>query len=82
MTPAPTLTLFSKPGCHLCEDARLLIDELQPEFGYAVEEIDITLDQDLFACYRYEIPVVALDGEELSRGKLNELELVSLLRTC
>lgn len=74
-----TLTLYSKPGCHLCDDLRALVDELQPDFGFVVEEIDITRDVDLFARYRHEIPVLFADGVELARGNINERELVSLV---
>jgi glutaredoxin len=75
------LTLFSKPGCHLCEDARALVDELQPSYGYAVEEIDITTRDDLFARYRYDIPVVLMNGEEIARGRIDDRRLVELIET-
>jgi glutaredoxin len=75
-----TLTLYSKPGCHLCEDVREILDGLQPECGYAIVEIDITTDATLFARYRYEIPVVMKDGVELARGRMDEAALVALLR--
>jgi hypothetical protein len=64
----------------LCEDARALLDELQPEFGFALEEIDITRDENLFARYRYEIPVLLRDGNEVARGRLTDRELMNLLR--
>jgi glutaredoxin len=74
-----TLTLLSKPGCHLCEDLRALLDELQPAHGYAVEEVDITTDEGLFARYRYEIPVLLRDGVELVRGPIDECRLTTRL---
>ena len=78
--PSFRLTLFSKPGCHLCEDVRVTLDELQPEYGYAVDEVDITAHAELFAQYRHEIPVVLKDGRELARGRIDDRELVRLLR--
>jgi glutaredoxin len=75
-----TITLYSKPGCHLCEEARALLDELGQDLGFAIEEIDITTDAALFARYRYEIPVVMKDGVELARGRVSERELVDALR--
>ena len=66
------LTLYSKPGCHLCEEVRALLDELQPEYQFEVEEIDITSDQDLFARYRYDIPVLLRDGSEIARGRVTD----------
>lgn len=72
-----TLTLYSKPGCHLCEDVRALLDELQPERGFVLEEIDITTRDELFARYRYEIPVVLKDGVEIARGRIDEGQLIA-----
>jgi glutaredoxin len=74
-----TLTLYSKPGCHLCEEVRALVDELQPLYDFAVEETDITRDPDLFARYRYEIPVLLKDGREIARGRITDRELATLL---
>ena len=75
-----TLTLLSKPGCHLCEDVRALLDELQPDYGYDVEEIDITTRDDLFAEYREKIPVLLKAGAELASGRLDEQRLVAILK--
>jgi len=75
------LTLYSKPGCHLCEALRTLLDELQPEFGFALDEINIQEDETLFARYRYDIPVLLVDGREIGRGRLDEVRIVRELRT-
>jgi glutaredoxin len=81
--PTPlTLTLLSKPGCHLCEDLRALLDDLQPDYGYAIDERDITADPDLFERYRYEIPVLLREGVELARGPVDERRLTAMLREC
>jgi hypothetical protein len=64
----------------LCEDVRALLDDLQPDYGFALEEIDITRDATLFARYRYEIPVLLRDGDEIARGRINDRELVEMLR--
>jgi hypothetical protein len=74
-----TLTLLSKPGCHLCEEVRTLIEELQPLYGFAIEETNITRDPELFARYRYEIPVLLEDGQEVARGRMTEAELVRII---
>jgi len=75
-----TLTLYSKPGCHLCEDLRALLDELQPEFGFTIAEIDIMGDADLSARYRLDIPVLFKDEKEIARGRIADRELLMLLR--
>ena len=75
-----TLTLYSKPGCHLCEEMRALLDELRPEYQFEIHEVDITRDDDLFARYRHEIPVLVKEGNEIARGRVSDRELLELLR--
>ena len=57
-----------------------MLDELQPEFGFAIDEIDITNDAGLFARYRYAIPVVWQDGVEIARGRIEERDLIEKLK--
>lgn len=61
-----TVTLFTKAGCHLCEDVKPLLKLLQADFPHQLEEVDITQDNQLFEAYRYTIPVVRIGPEELS----------------
>ena len=58
------LTLYGKPGCHLCEEAREVVLQVQRQRPFALEEVDITRDPALEALYRERIPVVAIDGQE------------------
>jgi glutathione S-transferase len=60
-----TLTLYSRPGCHLCDDARAQLLQLQDTLPFALHEVDITEDDALHARYLERIPVIALEGEEL-----------------
>jgi glutaredoxin len=75
----PTLTLYSKPGCHLCEDLAALLDDLQPEWGFVVSTVDITRDSTVFARYRYEIPVLICGTQEIARGKVDARDLLNRL---
>jgi glutaredoxin len=59
------LAVYSKPDCHLCEDAMRVLRRLQPELGFVLEERDITSDAALHRAYFERIPVVTVDGEEL-----------------
>ena len=59
--PQPRLTLLSKPGCHLCDDARQIVLEVAGERGLAVEERNILDDEKLLAEYAEEIPVLLID---------------------
>jgi glutaredoxin len=56
------VTLIGKPGCHLCDDARAVIEEVCAETGAAWEEKDISADEALHREYWEQIPVVLVDG--------------------
>lgn len=60
--PAPRVTVYGKPGCHLCENAVAVIAEVCAGLGVGWEEIDITEDEALFAQYWEQIPVTLVDG--------------------
>ena len=61
----PTITVYVRPGCHLCDEALVVLRPLAAEAGAAVELVDIERDALLHARYLERIPVIALDGEEL-----------------
>ena len=61
----PVLTIYGKPGCHLCEEARATVLEVCARRGVELVEVDVTLDPVLNRRYGERIPVLALDGEEL-----------------
>jgi len=60
--------VYGKPDCTLCDKATAILERLRAEFAYRVEHVDITENADLFARYRYRIPVVAVDGREIASG--------------
>jgi glutaredoxin len=61
----PTLTLYGKPGCHLCEGALAVVRGVAERRDVELVEVDVTLDPVLERRYGERIPVLALDGEEL-----------------
>ena len=69
------LILFTRPDCHLCDDARAALNRL----GASFEEVDITLDDALHARYLERIPVVAVDGEEVFELEVDERALLRRL---
>jgi glutaredoxin len=71
-----TVTLYSRPGCHLCDEARAALDRVRLSAPFALEEVDIETDDVLHARYLERIPVVALDGEELFDYFVDETALV------
>ncbi|HET7430737.1 MAG TPA: glutaredoxin family protein [Nocardioides sp.] len=58
------VTLYSRPGCHLCEDARAVIEAVCTELGESYEEISILEDPELIRRYAEEIPVTLVDGRQ------------------
>ena len=67
-----TLTLYGKPGCHLCHEARDAVKRVLLDRELGLEEVDITLDPGLFARYGERIPVLELDGEILFEFVVDE----------
>ena len=61
----PVLTLYGKPGCHLCDEARAAVRDVLAGRDAGLREVDVTLDPVLERRFGERIPVVALDGEEL-----------------
>lgn len=64
--------LYMKPGCHLCHEAATLLEDLRAQYGFAMREVDITLDATLQAEYGESIPVVELDGRPVLAAPFGE----------
>lgn len=73
--PKPSVILYTREGCHLCEDAKALLRAC----GLAVEEIDIDGDEQLKRQFDTCVPVVEIDGKIRFRGRINEVLLRRLL---
>jgi glutaredoxin len=69
------ITLYSRPGCHLCDDARAVLEGLRKELRFTLRELDIEQDPTLHRAYLERIPVVAIDGEEVFDFFVDEAEL-------
>jgi glutaredoxin len=54
--------LLSKPGCHLCDDARVVVAAVCAELGETYDEVDITQETELMTRYGEQIPVTLVDG--------------------
>jgi glutaredoxin len=57
------VTIYSRHGCHLCEDAVKILEGLQPELHFEIEIIYIDQDPELEKLYGEQIPVIHIDGE-------------------
>ena len=76
MDPAARLTLYGRPGCHLCDDAR----DVLLRVGAPFDEVDIESDDALFKRYLERIPVVAVDGVDAFDLFVDEAALRARLR--
>jgi glutaredoxin len=76
---APRVTLLSKPGCHLCDDARAVVERVTAELGVGWTELDITEDAELYARYRDQIPVTLVDGAQHDFWRVSESRLRAAL---
>jgi glutaredoxin len=73
------LTLYGKPGCCLCDDAKAAIAAVRAERAFELREVDVSLDPALHREYGERIPVVEVDGEAAFELRVNPLELHRLL---
>jgi glutaredoxin len=58
------VVIYSRPGCHLCEDALEILEQVRAELPFALRERDIETDDALHRAYLERIPVVTIDGVE------------------
>jgi len=61
---AARVLLYSKPGCHLCEEARAVLEAVCAELGERYDEVDITGSAELMRTFAEEIPVTFVDGAQ------------------
>lgn len=74
------LTLYSRPGCHLCEEMKAVVDCVAASTPLVLEEIDITSDPALVELYGLEIPVLLVDGKKAAKYRIGERELKRILQ--
>ncbi|MBM4760808.1 glutaredoxin family protein [Bacillus sp. B15-48] len=64
--------LYMRQRCHLCEDAKRILKEIQQTFDFSIVEVDIDKDERLIELYGISIPVIELEGEEIQSGIINK----------
>jgi hypothetical protein len=75
MTAAHTITLLSRPGCHLCDEARSVVARVADELGVAWTERDVTESQQDLRDYGEMIPVTLIDGVQHDFWRVDEVRL-------
>ncbi|HVO27461.1 MAG TPA: glutaredoxin family protein [Candidatus Margulisiibacteriota bacterium] len=79
MSPV-VLTLYSRPGCHLCEEMKETVAPVARQLGCTVTQVDISGDPELERRYATEIPVLLINGRKAFKYRLTERELRRRLR--
>ena len=69
---APRITLYGRPGCHLCDDARAVIERVCADLGESYAEVSIDDDPELLARFGEEIPVTFVDGAQHDFWRVSE----------
>jgi glutaredoxin len=75
-----TLTLYSRPGCHLCEEMKAIIEKVAASEPIDLREVDVSGDPDLERRYGLEIPVLEIDGQKIAKYRIDERALRSAIR--
>jgi glutaredoxin len=80
MTSRSTVVIYSRPGCHLCDEAKHAIAAADLADRYTLQEINIDTDPALIEKYCYDIPVITIDGVEAFRHRLTTEEFRKALQ--
>jgi len=73
--PALQITLYTRPGCHLCEEARQQMAPVLVEFGAELLEINIDADPALRELYSNDVPVIFLGARKIAKHRVNLVQL-------
>jgi hypothetical protein len=79
MPTSPRVVLYERQGCHLCEEVRVLLDEMLGPRAY--QRVDIDRDDELVLRYGFRVPVVSVDGEDRLEPPTTPDEVRSLVRS-
>jgi glutaredoxin len=73
------LEIYSKENCQLCDELKEIVKKVNKKIDFEIKEIDITKDNDIFEKYKYDIPVVHLNGIIAFKHRITESELIKKL---
>ena len=79
MPATPKLTLYTRKGCCLCEDAKRVLESARKSASFELEEVDIDRDAGLRRIYNDEIPVIAINGSKAFKYRVTVEELLKKL---
>ena len=74
MNKSVQVDIYSRPGCHLCDEAKVVIERVQRRLGFAVRVIDVETDPEFERKFGEEIPVVFINGVKAFKYHVDEAE--------
>jgi glutaredoxin len=74
------VTLYTRAGCHLCDEAKKVLEAARSRAEFTLEVLDIDADPELRRLYDVEVPAIAIDGVKAFKYRLTEAELLKKLR--
>ena len=75
----PRVTLYTRAGCHLCEEAKRVVEAARGRADFDCEEVDIDGDEELRRRYNDEVPVIAINGVKAFKYRVEAKELLKKL---
>ena len=79
MPPTPKVTLYTRKGCCLCDDAKRVLEAVRGRAAFELDEVDIDTDAELRSSYNDEVPVIAINGRKAFKYRVSERELLKKL---
>lgn len=76
----PHVIIYSRPGCHLCDEAKAAIMSAGCSDQFTLEEVNIDSEQELLRKYKHDIPVIAIDGAETFIHRVDVKEFKTLIK--
>lgn len=73
------LTIYSRPGCHLCDEMKAVVHRVSVSIPLSLDEVDISGDAELERLYGLEIPVLMIDGKKVAKYRIAEAELLRIV---
>ena len=74
------IDIYSRPGCHLCDEAKVVIERVRRRYQFDLRVINVEDDPALESAYGMEIPVVFINGNKAFKYRVNEAELEKRLK--
>lgn len=74
------LTLYTRPGCHLCDEMKQVLNDLPGDIKIIIEEVNIETETSLREKYKYKIPVLILNGRVIAKYRTDRERLIRILK--